>query len=154
MSSVLSIRRNEDGNGKSTPPVKRGPGRPRKRKYFGATSKSGKPSPLRTTSPHTPSGAQSPDTNCVPSEPESVISKESEPPKKKKKAKQKTYAEDERRSKTPPSRGFSPVELSVSSPRSNRFILVSSLSVDLHVAALPFFIQTTFLFWGLRPFSW
>ncbi|KAJ7373113.1 hypothetical protein OS493_014261 [Desmophyllum pertusum] len=94
----------DDGNGKSTP-IKRGPGRPRKRKYFGAGSRGDKTSPIPTDGYNKEdeeslpvSEAHSPEMNAVASESESVVSKESEPPKKKKKrAKQKSSVEREAR---------------------------------------------------------
>lgn len=118
---VCLLYRADDGNGKSTP-IKRGPGRPRKRKYFGASSKGDKSSPVPTTGygkegeERLPiSGTQSPELNAVASESESLVSKESEPPKKKKKrAKQKSPVERDQRGSAPPSRGLSPVELTVS----------------------------------------
>lgn len=111
----------DDGNGKSTP-VKRGPGRPRKRKYFGASSKGEKPSPVATADEDKEgaeslpaSGAQSPESNAVASESESLVSKESEPPKKKKKrSKQKSPVEQEGRGTATPTLGISPMELAVS----------------------------------------
>lgn len=61
------------------------------------------------------SGAQSPELNTVASESESLISKESEPPKKKKKRlKQKSSAEQEGRGTATPTLGMNPVELAVS----------------------------------------
>lgn len=118
---VCLLHRADDGNGKSTP-IKRGPGRPRKRKYFGASSKGDKSSPGPPTSygkegeEKLPvSRAQSPELNAVASESESLVSKESEPPKKKKKrAKQKSPVERDDRGSAPPSRGLSPVEFTVS----------------------------------------
>ena len=108
-------------DGKSTP-IKRGPGRPRKRKYFGAISKGEKPSPVLTadenkegTESLPASGAQSPELNAVASESESVVSKESEPPKKKRKrAKQKSLVEQEGLGTATPTLGISPVEVAVS----------------------------------------
>ena len=58
--------------------------------------------------------AHSPD-NAGPSDTESLVSKESEPPKKKKKkTKQKSSAERDGRGSAPPSRGLSPTEFPVS----------------------------------------
>ena len=115
------LYRVDDGNGKSTP-VKRGPGRPRKRKYFGASSKGEKPSPVATADEDREgaeslpaSGDQSPESNAVASESESLVSKESEPPKKKKRrSKQKSPVEKEGRGTATPTLGISPVELAVS----------------------------------------
>ncbi|PFX32012.1 BAH and coiled-coil domain-containing protein 1 [Stylophora pistillata] len=103
-------------DGKSTP-IKRGPGRPRKRKYFGAGSKGDKTSPVPTGGYNKEDEehqsvieAHSPD-NAGPSDTESLVSKESEPPKKKKKrVKQKTSTERDSRGSAPPSRGLSPTE--------------------------------------------
>lgn len=118
---VYLIHRADDGTGKSTP-IKRGPGRPRKRKYFGASSKGDKSSPVPTTG-YSKEGeeslpvseAQSPELNAVASESESLVSKDSEPPKKKKKrTKQNSPKEQEERGSAPSSRGLSPVESAVS----------------------------------------
>lgn len=111
----------DDANGKSTP-IKRGPGRPPKRKYFGASSKGEKSSPVANADENVEgteslpaSGAQSPELNAVASESESLLSKESEPPKKKKKrAKQKSTVEQERRGTDTPTLGITPVEPVVS----------------------------------------
>ena len=118
-SSIVCLHYRAD-DGKSTP-IKRGPGRPRKRKYFGAGSKGDKLSPVPRAGynkegeeSQSVSEAQSPD-NAVASESESLVSKESEPPKKKKKrAKQKSPTEREGRGSAPSSRGLSPVEFPVS----------------------------------------
>lgn len=131
MTSTLSgilclLYRADDGTGKSTP-IKRGPGRPRKRKYFGASSKGDKSSPVLTTGFNKEgeeslpvSEAQSPELNAVASESESLVSKDSEPPKKKrKKTKQKSPVEREERGSAPSSRGPSPVESAVSQVMSN-----------------------------------
>lgn len=118
---ICLLHRADDGTGKSTP-IKRGPGRPRKRKYFGASFKGDKSSPGPPTGYNKEgeerllmSGTQSPELNAVASESESLVSKESEPPKKKKKrAKQKSPVERDERGSAPPSHGFSPVEFTVS----------------------------------------
>ena len=118
--SIFSFLRGEDGNGKSAP-IKRGPGRPPKRKYFGASSKGDKSSPGGTAdedkegSEHLPaSGGQSPELNAAASESESLVSKESEPPKKKKKRpKQRNSAEQEGRERDTPTLGINPGELAV-----------------------------------------
>lgn len=117
----------EDGNGKSAP-IKRGPGRPPKRKYFGASSKGDKSSPGGTAdedkegSEHLPaSGGQSPELNAAASESESLVSKESEPPKKKKKRpKQRNSAEQEGRERDTPTLGINPGELAVSSVKKKK----------------------------------
>ena len=113
--------RGEDGNGKSTP-IKRGPGRPRKRKYFGAGSKCEKSSPGGTADEDKEcsesllaSGTQSPDISAAASESESLVSKESEPPKKKKKrTKKKNSVELDGRERVTPTLGINPAEVSVS----------------------------------------
>lgn len=112
----------DDGNGKSTP-VKRGPGRPRKRKYFGASCKGDKHSPVATTDENkegdeTPpaSRTRTPEPNAAASESESLVSKDSEPPKKKKKKTKQSgnFVEQEGRATAIPFLGMSPVELTVS----------------------------------------
>ena len=119
----------EDGNGKSTP-IKRGPGRPRKRKYFGASSKGDKHSPISTADENRDgaesllvSSAQSPEppSNAVASESDSLLSKESEPPKKKKRRmKHNNPVEQEVHRTATPTLGISPVEPSVSGKLSRR----------------------------------
>lgn len=112
----------DDGNGKSTP-IKRGPGRPRKRKYFGASCKGDKLSPVPTADENkegdeTPpaSRTQTPEPNAAASESESLVSKDSEPPKKKKKKTKQSSnpVEQEGRATAIPILGMSPVELTVS----------------------------------------
>ncbi|XP_048575850.1 uncharacterized protein LOC5520150 isoform X2 [Nematostella vectensis] len=87
---------NGDGNGKHTP-VKRGPGRPRKRKYFGASTRSGKSTPALNGSFYdatrsersTPiSRSQSPGMRSVTSE-ENLGSKDFYEPERKRKRKRK-----------------------------------------------------------------
>ena len=112
----------DDGNGKSTP-IKRGPGRPRKRKYFGASCKGDKHSPVPTADENkegeeTPPASRTltPEPNAVASESESLVSKDSEPPKKKKKKTKQSSnpVEQEGRATAIPILGMSPVELTVS----------------------------------------